>query len=1070
MKDQARSAIKLLEALTERAKELTCLYAIEELLKEPNTDIERVCEGIIEAIPPGWQYPEICMARIYLEGREFRSPGFRETPWMQSAEVVVQDEIIGKIQVFYTREMPAADYGPFLKEEKKLIETITERVGHFIVYQRMRKVFQEQQTASQEVSENRKKDWEAVLDLLRQTDNALFLRIANKMLNHLCWSGINDAEELKQSRTTLAKGKNNHHNEEMNLPHAKRLLDFSTEFTEKIFRIAGEHLSSEEIFSRIQTWIQEDKLGALVQTVHRHLPLSEVTDALRRYHYTTPDEVDQENSVLRGLKVSLIRMILSDQLEFINLVKKYASIESLYTLLQKVIFSTESRGKLGGKSAGLFLASQILNASRNGSDMLANVRIPKTWYGSSDMMLHFMHYNNIDEIIDHKYKESERARLEYPHVIQTIINSVFPPDMEKSLSMALDDFGDCPLIVRSSSLLEDRMGAAFCGRYKSIVIANQGTKQERLEELERAIAEVYASIFNPEALEYRTERGLLDFSEQMAIMIQEVAGQRLGRYFLPAFSGMAQSQNDFKWSPLIRREDGVMRLIPGLGTRVAGEKGDEHPVWIAPGQPEARFSIAPAEAIRSAPKRIDVVNLEKGRLETVEAADLLNELGENFPKAEYIFSTHENGSLDPVISSKLEGKKNGYVVTFEGLIKQSPFVLQLRTLLKTLEEKLGMPVEIEFASDGNRLYLLQCRPQSFNCHNHPSPIPKDIPSKRVVFSANRFVSNGRVNNLTHLVFLDPERCRTLTDESQLRSLGDLIGKLNELLPKRQFALILPFGWSNRLGDGPEISITHAHIRNAGIIIEIMGKSDEKFSELSLGTRLLQTLVESNIRYLPLFPGEEGIVFNDRFIRGATNILPDLLPEYASLTEIVRLIDIPKTRGGLVMQVLMNADLDEALGILTEPWADAAQSEKGKFPDEESAENYWRWRLGMAERIASELDPGHFGVAGFYLFGSTKNGTAGPGSDIDVLIHFRGDENQKNELMLWLEGWSLCLDQMNYLQTGYRSHGLLDVHLVTDEDIANKTSYAVKIDAVTDAARPLKMKVEPCAVHPQRPSR
>ena len=60
-------------------------------------------------------------------------------------------------------------------------------------------------------------------------------------------------------------------------------------------------------------------------------------------------------------------------------------------------------------------------------------------------------------------------------------------------------------------------------------------------------------------------------------------------------------------------------------------------------------------------------------------------------------------------------------------------------------------------------------------------------------------------------------------------------------------------------------------------------------------------------------------------------------------------------------------------------------------------------------------------------------------------------------MIWLDGWSLCLDEINYLRTGYRTGGLLDVHLVTDEDIANKTSYAVKIGAVTDAARPLALK-------------
>ena len=112
---------------------------------------------------------------------------------------------------------------------------------------------------------------------------------------------------------------------------------------------------------------------------------------------------------------------------------------------------------------------------------------------------------------------------------------------------------------------------------------------------------------------------------------------------------------------------------------------------------------------------------------------------------------------------------------------------------------------------------------------------------------------------------------------------------------------------------------------------------------------------------------------------------------------------------------------------------------------------------MAEHMASRLDAVRFGVVGLYVFGSTKNGTAGPGSDIDILVHFRGNEQQRKELLLWLEGWSLCLDRLNYLRTGYRSGGLVDVHIVSDQDVARKTAYAIKIDAVTDAARRLPMK-------------
>lgn len=110
---------------------------------------------------------------------------------------------------------------------------------------------------------------------------------------------------------------------------------------------------------------------------------------------------------------------------------------------------------------------------------------------------------------------------------------------------------------------------------------------------------------------------------------------------------------------------------------------------------------------------------------------------------------------------------------------------------------------------------------------------------------------------------------------------------------------------------------------------------------------------------------------------------------------------------------------------------------------------------MAERIAGSMELSRFGVKAIYVFGSTSNGTAGPGSDIDLLIHWQGTPKQREELLHWLEGWSRCLSEMNYLKTGYSTEGLLDVHIVTDEDIAKKTSFAVKIGAITDPAHLLK---------------
>ncbi len=134
------------------------------------------------------------------------------------------------------------------------------------------------------------------------------------------------------------------------------------------------------------------------------------------------------------------------------------------------------------------------------------------------------------------------------------------------------------LIVRSSSLLEDSKGTSFAGKYKSLFIANQGSKQERIAALMDAIAEVYASTFGPDPIGYRMERGLIDFHEEMGIMIQEVVGTRIGRYYMPAFAGVAFSRNEFQWSRRIRREDGLLRMVPGLGTRAVDRVLDDYPI------------------------------------------------------------------------------------------------------------------------------------------------------------------------------------------------------------------------------------------------------------------------------------------------------------------------------------------------------------------------------------------------------------------------------------------------------------------------------------------------------------
>ena len=119
------------------------------------------------------------------------------------------------------------------------------------------------------------------------------------------------------------------------------------------------------------------------------------------------------------------------------------------------------------------------------------------------------------------------------------------------------------------------------------------------------------------------------------------------------------------------------------------------------------------------------------------------------------------------------------------------------------------------------------------------------------------------------------------------------------------------------------------------------------------------------------------------------MLEELLPEFAHLSDTLRVIDVPKETGGLILRVLMNAELDQAVAYLSPPRQRDGQPESDIEVIDRTGEEHWRWRFRMAQRIAAQVDPQLFGVKAFYVIGSTKNATAGPDSDIDLLLHFAG---------------------------------------------------------------------------------
>jgi len=1047
--DQAR----LIVPLSERAKELECLFRVEERLSDIDSTLGEAIESVLAAIPSGWQYSDICRAQLFFEDELYRNEDFDITRWRITAPVKVLDRDFGRLEVFYLEERPDEQIGPFVVEEQRLLRTIADRLAHFILHKRIDSLRERWDKSRRE---GRRGRWRGSLQLLRASDKELYLRIARKMLNHLYSLGLEEAREMLNEAQIWADPDSL--SGEVNVAGRRHRTDRGILESDRPFELAAAHLKGEQIFTLVQKWLLEDRAGFFINILaNPRSSLNEIADAIRRYHHIVADGTGLPMATIRGLRVSLARRFLTEQLDFLKVAKDYIKITDMEAQLDHMILPADSQGKLGGKSAGLLLAYRILEEC-GGSDErpVGTVKLPKTWYIASDAVMDFIAHNDLEDIIETKFKEVDQIRQEYPNLVQLFKDSPFPPDFVRGLSHALDEFGDTPLIIRSSSLLEDRLGTAFSGKYKSLFLANQGSKQERLEAALDAIAEVYASTFGPDPIEYRRDRGLLEFSEEMGILIQEVVGRRAGKYWLPAFAGVAFSNNEFRWSPRIKREDGIVRLVPGLGTRAVDRVADDYPVLAVPGQPGLRANPEVDERLRYAPHRIDVINLEDNRFETLDLAQLQKEVGEDYPGLQQVFSLYRNERLEKLVPLLYDSENDDPVATFDGLLEDSPFLNHLRNMLTILEEKLESPVDLEFAHDGEHFYLLQCRPQSHGGEDAPAAIPRDIPSADRIFSAHRYVSNGWMPDISHLVYVDPQAYADLPDREAMLSVGRAVGRLNKVLPRRQFILMGPGRWGSRGDIQLGVNVTYADISNTAMLLEVARRKGGYLPDLSFGTHFFQDLVESRIRYLPLYPDDESVTFNEAFLLESPNLLADLLPEQRELEGVLRVIDIRAASEGRILRVHLNAELDEALAFLANPEDTLPPPQEHEVATFHSPEEHWRWRLRMAERLAAALDPEQFGVKALYLYGSVKNASARADSDIDLIVHFAGDDTQRLELKWWLEGWSRALAEFNALRTGQRLEGLIDVRIVTDAEIDAGDELAAKIGAATDAARELPL--------------
>lgn len=1056
--DSKTTVNDFLGVLKEREKELNCLYMVDEILGQQQLTLPELFRKVIEVMPPAWRFPEHCHARIVCNGYSFHTPGFLTSSISVKSEIKADGRPIGLLEVVYSEDVPKTDEGYFLENERTLINTIADRIGQRVLYRQMKSVLSDWSQANKQPKEGSgggsNDAWKIMLDFFRQGDHELLATICRKLTNYLLIKGVEEASEILSMTTTRGEDDEFY----ANTPALKEPIADIINVSERAFKLAERHLGSEEILVLVKKWIQEANSFALVKAIGNISPsLHDIIEQIRKFQNVLRGDELQFSPKERWLNVGLISHLLSDRHDYIDVAKQHISFKDFFDIINRIICPARSQGKLGGKGVGLFLAQRILANDSDNTPAFRDLKYPKTWYVTTDTITEFLHYNNLEELNEQKYKDIQEVRIEYPQVVRLIKNASLPPEIVRSLSVALDDFGDSPLIVRSSSSLEDQAGAAFSGKYKSLFLANQGGKKARLDALMNAILEVYASVFSPDPIQYRAERNLLDYHEEMGILIQEVVGKRAGKYYFPLFSGVAFSNNQYRWSPRVNREDGLLRIVPGLGTRAVDRLSDDFPVLISPGQPNIRVNSVPEEIWKYSPRKMDVINLEEGTFETVAVTDILRECGQQIDQVHKIVSILRDNHLLTPNRFDIDFKSDTLVVTMDGMVASTPFVKTIKAIMDKVKDKTGMPVDLEFAHDGDSLYLLQCRPQSSNDESKPAPIPKDIYENDIIFSAKRFIANGLLQNISHIVYVSADGYSSLTQLDDMRMVGKVVGRLNAILPKRQFILIGPGRWGSRGDIKLGVPVTYSDINNTAALLEVAVKKANYVPELSFGTHFFQDLVEADIRFIPLYPDDDDAIFNRHFFRRARNFLEEIFPEFGYLQDVVKVISVPDSSGGMTMSIAMNADLGEAMGYLTANVVQIPQDGKNTgFDNKNSDSSAWRWRFFMAEQLAARLDPQKYGVKKLYLIGSTSNGSAGPASDVDLLVHFQGNEQQQADLRKWFQGWSECLAELNFLKTGYTCDGLLDVHIITDEDIANKNPFAVHVDNIHEPAHELAM--------------
>jgi hypothetical protein len=648
------------------------------------------------------------------------------------------------------------------------------------------------------------------------------------------------------------------------------------------------HLQQDDKFIPITSSVDVTKLLAYIseRSIQHSERLLDYWDKLFQQATEIAEKWDAPEEQNKTIDRLCSVMIGRDE-RMINLVKKHFTIEDLQTIKSRLI----GTGFIGGKAVGMLLANKII--SQKELDLSQHIEPHDSFYVGSDVFYTYLVENGLWKLrVEQKTEEGYfKAAAE---LREKLLKGKFPDQIRDQFQELIEYFGQSPIIVRSSSLLEDAFGNAFAGKYESIFCVNQGSPEERYANFEEAVRRVFASTMDEDALTYRLQRGLDQRDEQMALLVQRVSGSYRNSYFFPDLAGVGLSHNAFVWKPDLNPSAGMLRLVFGLGTRAVNRVEDDYPRIISLDQPLARPISGVNEIRKYSQHRVDLLDMKDNSLKTIPFSELIEKKFD--VKLEYV--AVRDYQLARQFRQKGAGDIEYWLLTFEKLLTDTAFVEIMQKILKTLEKNYEYPVDIEFTvnfSYDNKpiINLLQCRPLQTRGEKPRMQIPENPPADKILFKCDGYFMGGTmVQEITKIIYVEPQAYIDLPLTGKY-DIARLIGKLNRMITDRntESALLIGPGRWGTSTPSLGVPVDFHEINNVTVLAEIAYEGANLMPELSFGTHFFQDLVESDIFYTAIFPGKPNTIFNIAKLDKIPNELTTVLPDTEKYTNVVKLCNL-----------------------------------------------------------------------------------------------------------------------------------------------------------------------------------